>query len=115
MKCVAALSLLVLGAAAASQKVRRPIKETVDFNREIRPILANTCFACHGADTGSRQAGLRLDTFAGATAKRGTGAAIVPGKLAKSLLVQRIISSDSSKRMPPASSGKQLRPLEISL
>jgi hypothetical protein len=75
----------------------------VDFNREIRPILAKKCFACHGPDEEHREAGLRLDSLEGATKTLESGAvAIVAGDSAKSELVRRITSADDSERMPPA-------------
>ncbi|MEQ9068375.1 MAG: c-type cytochrome domain-containing protein, partial [Gimesia chilikensis] len=61
----------------------------IDFNRDIRPILSNNCFFCHGPDEKHREADLRLDTKAGAFAS-----AIVPGKLNESALIERIISTD---------------------
>ena len=89
-------------------------EQAIDFNREIRPILSNKCFACHGPDDGKRQAGLRLDDAKVATAALESGAiAIVPGKLENSELIQRITSTDESERMPPAESGKTLSAEEI--
>jgi hypothetical protein len=80
----------------------------VDFNREIRPILSENCFTCHGPDEGQRQAGLRLDTREGALAK-----VIVPGNAADSLLYQKITHSDPARRMPARSSGRTLTPQQI--
>lgn len=82
----------------------------IDFNRDIRPILSNNCFFCHGPDEKHREADLRLDTKAGAFAS-----AIVPGKLKESALIERIISTDDDIKMPPADSGKSLKPEEIEL
>src|SRR5688572_22266018 len=72
----------------------------VDFNREIRPLLAKKCFACHGPDDTHREAGLRLDQRDGAIEKLESGAtAIVPGKSASSELARRISASDEGERM----------------
>ncbi|MEX2025718.1 MAG: c-type cytochrome domain-containing protein, partial [Pirellulaceae bacterium] len=88
----------------------------VDFAREIRPILAKKCFACHGPDEEHRQAGLRLDQRDGAIKELESGAtAIVPDESGESELVRRIISSDDSERMPPADSGIVLEPPQIEL
>ncbi len=94
--------LLVLAGLAAGQEVERRI----DFQREIRPILSERCFACHGPDEGQRKGKLRLDTFAGATAAREDGAAIVPGRPAESVLIARVTAADPEEAMPPAQSGK---------
>src|SRR3954462_2397746 len=89
-------------------------QQSVDFNRDIRPILSNKCFACHGPDEGQRQAGLRLDDAKIATSKLESGAvAIVPRKPQSSELVHRITSPDVDERMPPAKFGKPLTPAEI--
>jgi len=74
----------------------------VDFDREVRPVLAARCYACHGPDAESRKAGLRLDTFEGATAVLRSGArAVVPGDPAASALLERVATRDADERMPP--------------
>ncbi len=78
----------------------------VRFGRDIRPILSDRCFLCHGPDRAKQQAGLRLDSFADAIAPREHGQAIVPFDAASSLLMQRVQSADLSKAMPPSDSGK---------
>lgn len=83
----------------------------VNFNRDIRPILSDKCFACHGPDEKHRKAKLRLDVEKVAL-DRG---AIVPGKPAESALMDRITAEDESERMPPAKSGKKLSAAEIEL
>ena len=83
-------------AVSAQESVR-----SVDFQRDIRPILADNCFLCHGPDQGTRRAGLRLDTREGALGARPRGAAVVPADLEASLLYQRITHSSDSRRMPP--------------
>ncbi len=87
----------------------------VEFNRDIRPILSDKCFACHGADPKTRQASLRLDTDDSIGHGGDSGAAITPGMPSESLLIQRIITDDADLKMPPASSHKQLNQHEIDL
>ena len=97
------------GLAARSQPA-----PAVDFQRDVRPILADNCFSCHGPDESTRQAGLRLDTREGAFGARPRGAAVVPGDAEASLLRQRITQADERLRMPPpALSGKTLSAGEI--
>jgi hypothetical protein len=74
-----------------------------DFDRDIRPILSDRCFHCHGPDSGTREADLRLDSYDGATAF-----AVVPGKPDESELIARITSDDQSLRMPPVESNLTL-------
>jgi hypothetical protein len=78
----------------------------VEFNRDVRPILSENCFACHGFDPKHREADLRLDTFEGATEDRDGSRGIVPGDLSKSDVWQRIISEDKDEVMPPPKSHK---------
>ncbi len=87
----------------------------MDFNTQIRPILSNKCYACHGPDEAAREAGLRLDNFEGATEDLGDYQAVVPGKPDESVLLERIVSDDEDMRMPPVSHGEPLSPNEIEL
>jgi hypothetical protein len=97
--------LLIASAAAASE---------IDFQRDVRPILANNCFPCHGFDSSSRQAGLRLDTPSGATSEADSGQpAVVPLQPEQSELLLRVTSSDPGHRMPPPESGKSLTEQEV--
>ena len=80
----------------------------VDFQREVRPILSENCFACHGPDEAARKANLRLDLYESALAARRNGAPIVPGKPDDSLLYKRITDENSTRRMPPLSTHKTL-------
>ena len=82
--------------------------DSVEFNRDIRPILAAACLKCHGQDAGHRQADLRLDDPASATAARESGVVVAAGDPAASLLWQRIHSSDPELVMPPPDSVRQL-------
>ncbi len=87
----------------------------VNFNRDIRPLLADRCFSCHGPDAKERQAGLRLDVEAEAKALRSGTAAIVPGRPDLSEVAIRIESPDLEDRMPPEDSGKSLTADEVAL
>ncbi len=88
--------------------------QTIDFNRDIRPIISNRCLACHGPDDSKREAGLRLDDPDVATKILESGnTAIVAGNVDDSELIRRITSDDESVRMPPTDFGKPLTPKEI--
>lgn len=80
----------------------------LDFTRDVRPILSNACFTCHGPDVDKREAGLRLDTLDGLTGDHGGSIAVVPGEVAKSELAKRILSDDPDEQMPPPASNKSL-------
>ena len=85
----------------------------VDFNRDIRPILSDHCFECHGPDAEQRQAGLRLDTKEELFRKTAEHSNVVPGKAGESELFRRISSSDPDEQMPPPDSGRKLSPEQI--
>ena len=105
---VAHLTSFALHAAEPSQPV--------NFNRDIRPLLAKNCFACHGPDEAHREAGLRLDVRDAAIGELDSGSkAIVPGSAEESELLARITSTDESVRMPPADTGIVLQPEQIDL
>lgn len=90
--------------------------KSVRYNRDIRPILSENCFACHGPDSASRKAGLRLDRFSDATAKRkDSEPAIVPGDASKSEVMRRILTKDEDDVMPPLKSKKTLTTKQIEL
>lgn len=80
-----------------------------DFGREIRPILADNCFACHGPDEKQRMANLRLDT------QEGVFRVVTPGKSAESRLFQRISAAEKAKRMPPPYAERRLNEKQIEL
>ncbi len=87
--------------------------EAVDFGREIRPLLSDRCFSCHGPDEENRESDLRVDRLQSLLEERGGYRAIVPGDSAASELVQRISSTDESLVMPPPDMGKPLSTEEI--
>jgi hypothetical protein len=82
----------------------------VDFDREVRPILSENCFQCHGPDEKVRKAKLRLDTKEGAFGKRGV---IIPHEPVRSALIERVASTDDETRMPPPKTGKRLTPEQV--
>ena len=87
----------------------------VDFNRDIRPILSDKCFHCHGPDPETREADLRLDTFEGATEGGEFAIPIEPGKPGKSELMARILHADPEEVMPPPKTHKKITAEEASL
>ena len=98
--------LLLAGLAAAAGSAATLPSERVDYNDDVRPILSDRCYSCHGPDQGQRQAGLRLDRESGAFGAAASGAMpIVPGEPAKSGLLQRVTSADLARRMPPTYMG----------
>lgn len=84
-----------------------------DFNREVRPILSENCFQCHGQDPEKREGKLRLDERAGATAVRDGIAAVVPGRPEESELLRRLASREASEVMPPPESHKRVTPAQV--
>jgi mono/diheme cytochrome c family protein len=106
---LAALLLAVALRAAAADP-----PATVDFNREIRPILSGTCFKCHGPDDGARKSGLRFDLRDAALKKLKDGkTAIMPGDPAASELVRRITTDDEDDLMPPPKAAPRLTPRQV--
>ena len=101
-----ALSLLFAGPLSA---------QIVEFNRDIRPILSDKCYTCHGPDRARRLTRLRFDVEADAKQDLGGRFAIFPGAAAKSEMIRRITAADPAKRMPPVASGRTLTGREIQL
>jgi hypothetical protein len=104
-----ALALSVVFACIASARG----DDGVDFARDVLPILSANCFACHGPDEHQRQAELRLDIEAAAKESRGDYAAITPGDLERSAVIDRLTSTDPDVMMPPPSSNRTVTPEEI--
>ncbi|MFN3166664.1 MAG: PSD1 and planctomycete cytochrome C domain-containing protein [Phycisphaeraceae bacterium] len=102
-------------ARVAAVKADARDAESVSYNRHIRPILSDKCFACHGFDRNTREAGLRLDVREAAVAERDSGAAIVPGDATNSNLYKRITTTRDALRMPPAELHKPLTADEVEL
>src|SRR5512140_2585649 len=89
--------------------------QEIEFNRDIRPLLSDRCFTCHGPDAAKRVSKLRFDTEAGARVALAQGRhAIVPGNPEASEMLRRVSATDPARRMPPAYSGRPaLTPPEI--
>src|SRR6266480_2552478 len=101
--------------AAAAVDRASSRKATVDFSRDVLPILSDNCFKCHGPDEKARKAKLRLDTKEGAFHVQDGTAVIVPGKSAESELYRRIITGDPDDLMPPPESNHKLTARQIEL
>ncbi len=101
--------LCVAGAACFTAAAEAKDEAAVQFNKQIRPVLSDKCFACHGPDSGQRKANLRLDR------REGVERVTTPGKPTESALYQRIASPDDSFRMPPVHSKRMLSGEEIAL
>jgi hypothetical protein len=111
-----AVSVVLVANAPQAAEPEQKANPAIDFNRQIRPILSENCFACHGPDEKQRKAKLRFDSKEGALGKLRDGSyAIVPGKIAESELVRRITAEDPGEIMPPPKSGKKLKPEQIAL
>jgi len=105
--------LIALGCAAGATAAPN---DPIQFNRDIRPILSEHCFTCHGPDDSKRQSKLRLDLENFAKGDLGGHAAVVPGEPGSSEMIRRVSSSDVARRMPPAWSGAaKLQDREIDL
>src|SRR5207244_7185305 len=97
---------LLISGLLLSATLRLPAAEKLQFNRDIRPILSDRCFKCHGPDKAARKSGLRLDLAdeAYAERKKSRKHAIVPGKPDESLVCQKIFATDKDEMMPPPES-----------
>lgn len=102
------LTLLVLAALHVSvidiRSAEAPLPAKIEFNRDVRPILSNNCFYCHGPDKNHRKAKMRLDVREEALAKE----AFVPGKADESELIKRLLTTDEEELMPPPDTHKKL-------
>jgi hypothetical protein len=107
MRFLAALSLACITFAPVAAQGPKAI----DFNRDIRPILSENCFYCHGQDGNKRKADLRLDERAAAIEAK----AIVPNKSKESSIIERILSKDPAMQMPPPKSNRRLSDEQKSL
>src|SRR5215211_9505356 len=116
LKSAAVLGGLLLAFASVAAPRDRSASKSVDFNREIRPILSDNCFKCHGPDEKERKAKLRFDRHEDALKPAKSGDfAIVPGDPNKSKLIERIMSQDEDEVMPPPKTKKKLTPQQKDL
>jgi hypothetical protein len=119
LRILFALPLYVFGTIVLSALAQREAvpdrSEPVDFNWDVRPILSENCFRCHGLDEKNRKANLRLDIAEGAYAplRRPSAHAVVPGQPDASELIKRITADSAAVRMPPSSTGKVLTPEQV--
>jgi hypothetical protein len=110
MRLLACLCLPFMPTLACAQ----PLPEKIEFNRDVRPILADNCYQCHGPDQNQRKADLRLDTKEGLFGGEETRP-VVPGKPEESELLRRVLAEKPAQKMPPPKSGKKLTPRQISI
>lgn len=110
---LAVVLLLVSSGLAIGEEL--PVPDVVEFNRDVRPILSENCYACHGPDANKREAELRLDTEAGLFGKGANKHPVVPSQLDASNLFKRVTTAVADEKMPPADSGKQLTNREIAI
>src|ERR1041385_1008881 len=109
-----AVALIASPAAYAAGKDKPGAVAKIDFNRDIRPILSDNCFKCHGPDEKERKAKLRFDRKEDAFKPAKSGDyAIVPGDPARSKLIERITATDPDEVMPPVKTGKKLTAQQI--
>jgi hypothetical protein len=108
------LTVLLCLVAGLPPAAAQALPARVEFNRDIRPILADTCFPCHGPDAARRKAGLRLDLEAEALKDRGGRHAVVAGAPGRSELFRRITAANRD-RMPPARTGRVLSARQVEL
>lgn len=107
--------LVLLALSTAATALPAGAATRLDFNRDIRPILSDNCFACHGFDAKKRKAGLRLDTAEGAYEAKDGIQAIKPGDPALSSIIERMLSTDEDEVMPPPDSHKKVTPQQVEI
>src|SRR3954469_2135444 len=114
---VAVVASAIFAASSSSARAAAALPGKIDYNRDVRPIFSDTCFACHGPDKNTRKANLRLDTKDGifAALKDGKGHVIVPGKLAESEVFRRISTTDTDDLMPPPNFNKTLSERQVAI
>lgn len=109
------VSPCVIRALVIPVLISSAIAEPIDFSKQIRPILSENCFFCHGPDEEKREAGLRLDEEAGAKSDNDGVIAVVPGHPDQSALIERIVTTDPDEIMPPPKQHKVITPAQVAL
>ncbi|MCE9592738.1 MAG: PSD1 and planctomycete cytochrome C domain-containing protein [Planctomycetes bacterium] len=107
VSCVTVFGVVAALGAASSGDRPAAAREPVRYDRDVRPILSDRCFKCHGFDAASRKAELRLDVAESAYAERDGGHALVPGDVSASAVLARIATDDPDEQMPPVDSHKR--------
>src|ERR1700729_681062 len=115
MRFVVVLTGLALAWTVSASAAEKPLPKTIDFNRDIRPIFSENCYACHGPDKNKRKADLRLDTHDGLFSVHEDRPDVVPRDVEKSELFRRITAADPAERMPDPKSNKKLGERQIAL
>ena len=110
-----AIILMVHASASAAISDNAPLPDRIEFNRDVRPILAENCYSCHGPDASQRKADLRLDTKDGLFNAIKDNHPVVPERADESELYRRITTDNSDDRMPEPKSGRRLQPRQIAL
>ena len=106
---LASLHILgLLGSSLPLASGQEPEQVSINFARDVRPLLSDRCFACHGPDSENRQAELRVDQFESLVEVRGDGQVVKHGDAANRELIRRVTSDDPDLRMPPTDEGKPL-------
>lgn len=111
MTAIAMTAIAVTVTVAGAQEAERPVQ----FTRDVRPILAQHCYACHGPDAEHREADLRLDTREGLLAPRDGKPAVKARDVNASQLIHRVLAEAEDERMPPPQSGPRLKPEQIDI
>src|SRR3954471_3750799 len=112
MACIVKFVCLFLVADLSAARARAA---SIEFDRDIRPILSDNCYQCHGPDEKARKAKLRLDVKEGAFRVKDGKTVIVAGKSAESELIRRVTNTDPDEVMPPLKSNRKLTPAQIEL
>jgi hypothetical protein len=107
--------LTMIGFLCWVHVVQATESDKIDFSRDIRPILADTCYQCHGPDEQTRETDFRLDLQGDVLKDYGSGQLVIPGKPSDSVLLQRLLTTNVEQRMPPVEADRQLSPEQIEL